>query len=84
MNIKSIRSKQDLENALKRVDELWGIAEPNTSDGDELDSLTVIIEAYESQLLKDDKSWESYFSQKPAKDFPVRGAQPQQERESFD
>lgn len=53
MNIKSIESKQDHENALKRVDELWDVAEPNTSEGDELESLTVIIEAYENSLLND-------------------------------
>jgi len=55
MIIKSIESKQDHENALKRVDELWDVAEPNTSEGDELESLTVIIEAYENSLLGDDE-----------------------------
>jgi len=53
MIIKSIESKQDHENALKRVDELWDVAEPNTSEGDELESLTVIIEDYENSLLSD-------------------------------
>lgn len=53
MIIKSIESKQDHENALKRVDELWDVAEPNTSEGDELESLTVLIEAYENSLLSD-------------------------------
>ncbi len=53
MIIKSIESKQDNKNALKHADELWGVAEPNTSEGDELESLTVIIEAYENSLLSD-------------------------------
>ncbi|MEM5545750.1 hypothetical protein [Pseudoalteromonas fuliginea] len=35
-SIKSINSKQDLKNVLKRVDELWGVAEPNTPVGEEL------------------------------------------------
>lgn len=55
MIIKSIESKQHHENAIKRVDELWDVAEPNTSEGDELESLTVIIKAYENSLLGDDE-----------------------------
>lgn len=55
MTIKSIKSKQDLENALKRVDELWDVAEPNTPEGNELKSLTLIIEAYENSLLSDNE-----------------------------
>ncbi|WP_283246065.1 hypothetical protein [Pseudoalteromonas sp. bablab_jr011] len=39
-SIKSINSKQDLEKALKRVDELWDVAEPNTPKGEELVMLT--------------------------------------------
>lgn len=46
-SIKSINSKQDLENALKRVDELWAVAEPNTPEGEELVILTQLIEDYE-------------------------------------
>lgn len=53
MIIISIESKQDHENALKRTDELWDVAEPNTSEGDELKSLTILIEAYENSLLSD-------------------------------
>lgn len=41
-SIKSINSKQDLENALKRVDKLWDVAEPNTSEG-EVSTLFYII-----------------------------------------
>jgi len=55
MIIRSIESKKDHKNALKRVDELWDVAEPNTFEGDELESLTVIIEAYENSLLGDDE-----------------------------
>lgn len=47
MVIKSINSKQDLESALKRVDELWDVAKPNTSEGDELVTLEQLIEDYE-------------------------------------
>ena len=79
----SITSKQDLKNALKRVDELWGVAKPSSSDEDELESLVVAIEIYEEQLLNDDKTWDSYCNGKQAKDFPDRGSQPQQEREDF-
>ncbi|WP_448211011.1 hypothetical protein [Colwellia sp. MEBiC06753] len=55
MTIQSIKSKQDLDNALKRVDELWSKAEPNTPQGDELESLTLMIEAYESSLISNDE-----------------------------
>ncbi|WP_139302635.1 hypothetical protein [Thalassotalea sp. PP2-459] len=46
-SIKSINSKQDLENALKRVDKLWDVAEPNTPEGEELVIITQLIEDYE-------------------------------------
>lgn len=49
MTMKSINSKQDLEKALSRVDELWNI-ELNT-DEEELNSLVTMIEAYEAALL---------------------------------
>jgi antitoxin component HigA of HigAB toxin-antitoxin module len=71
MSIKSIKSKQELENALKRVDELWQIAKPNTPEGDELESLVFIIQAYERQLLSDDKAWYKYFNSMSTKDLPV-------------
>jgi HTH-type transcriptional regulator / antitoxin HigA len=47
MNIRPIKTKRDHANALKRVNELWS-AKPNTSDGDELDVLSTLIEAYEN------------------------------------
>ena len=55
MPIKSIKSKQDLKNAFMRVDELLE-SEPNTPDGDELDALVTIIEAYELSLINDERS----------------------------
>ena len=51
MVIKSIESKQDLGNVLKRVNELWDIAEPNTREGNELDALVTIVEDYELSLI---------------------------------
>lgn len=54
MVIKSIESKQDLENALNRVNELWDIAKPNTSKGDELVALTSAIETYETNLMNNE------------------------------
>ncbi|KKM02305.1 hypothetical protein LCGC14_1785740 [marine sediment metagenome] len=55
MPIKSIKSKQDLQNALMRADELWE-SEPNTPYEDELDALVTIIEAYELNLINDESS----------------------------
>ncbi|BDF93830.1 hypothetical protein RC083_07445 [Pseudoalteromonas haloplanktis] len=46
-SVKPINSKQGLEKALKRVDELWDVAEPNTPEGEELVMLTQLIEDYE-------------------------------------
>ncbi|MDI4654295.1 MULTISPECIES: hypothetical protein [Pseudoalteromonas] len=50
-SIKSISSKQDLEKALKRADELWDVAEPNTPKGEELVMLTQLIEDYELAII---------------------------------
>ncbi len=46
MNIKPIKLEADYEAALKRVAELMD-AEVNTPEGDELDVLVTLIEAYE-------------------------------------
>lgn len=48
MNITPIRTKKDHSNALKRVDELWN-AKANTPQGDELEILSTLIEAYENK-----------------------------------
>ena len=55
MDISPVKTEADYEQALQRVEELWG-AEPGSTQGDELDLLVALIEAYErehySQLYK--------------------------------
>ena len=46
MNIKPIRTKADYRAALKDVEALMG-AKANTADGERLDVLVTLIEAYE-------------------------------------
>lgn len=46
MKIKPIRTEQDYENTLNRIDELMESV-PNTDEFDELEVLTTLIEAYE-------------------------------------
>lgn len=83
-NTKPIASKDDHQKALKRVEELWG-AELNTPDSHELELLVSRIEQYESDLLSDDKSWDGYFNEKPASDFPEKRNQPpEQKRNGLD
>ena len=48
MNIKPIRTETDYERALRRVEKLWGPAEGST-ESDELDILTTLIEVYERE-----------------------------------
>lgn len=48
MTIRPIRSDDDLTAALARIDVLWGAA-PGTSEGDELDVLTDLVEHYEDR-----------------------------------
>jgi HTH-type transcriptional regulator / antitoxin HigA len=48
MDIKPIRSEADYERALHRVEELWDSAEGST-ESDEVDVLTALIEAYERE-----------------------------------
>ncbi len=48
MNIKPIRTEQDYELALKRVESLMD-AEVGTEDFDELEVLTTLIESYEAK-----------------------------------
>lgn len=48
MNIRPIRNDDDLTIALARMSELWG-APDGTPEGDELDVLAVLIEAYETE-----------------------------------
>ena len=46
MNIKPIRNETDYQEAIAELDRLWG-AELNTPEGDKLDVLITLIEAYE-------------------------------------
>jgi HTH-type transcriptional regulator/antitoxin HigA len=46
MTIRPIKTKKDHKEALKRIDELWD-ANPKTPEGDELDVLATLVEAYE-------------------------------------
>jgi HTH-type transcriptional regulator/antitoxin HigA len=48
MNIKPIKTKKDYDNALKRIEELWG-AKKNTAAGDEFEILFTLVEAYEDK-----------------------------------
>lgn len=43
MNIRLLRNDDDLQQALTRLEELWG-----TAEGDELELLALVIERYES------------------------------------
>jgi HTH-type transcriptional regulator/antitoxin HigA len=45
--IRPIRTKRDYEAALKEVERLWG-AKSDTSEGDRLDVLATLIDAYEA------------------------------------
>ncbi len=46
MSIKPIKTKKDHKKALTRVERIWD-AKPNTSEGDELEILSILIEKYE-------------------------------------
>jgi HTH-type transcriptional regulator/antitoxin HigA len=46
--IKPIRTERDYEAALKDVERLWG-AKAGTSEGDRLDVLATLIDAYEAE-----------------------------------
>lgn len=48
MNIKPIRTPEDLAAALARVDQLWG-GEIGSPAGDELEILALLIEKYEDE-----------------------------------
>ena len=48
MRIRPIRAKADYRAALKEVERLWD-ADPGTPDGDVVDVLTTLIEAYEAE-----------------------------------
>ena len=48
MEIRPIRTNNDLTAALARIDELWG-AEPNSREGDEFEVLVDLVEHYEDK-----------------------------------
>ncbi len=48
MDIKPIRTRADYRGALKEIDGLMA-AEPNTPEGDKLDVLVTLVEAYEAK-----------------------------------
>jgi HTH-type transcriptional regulator/antitoxin HigA len=48
MRIRPIRTRADYRAALKQVERLWD-ADPGTPDGDVVDVLTTLIEAYEAE-----------------------------------
>ena len=53
MNIKPIKNEEDYTQALEHIDSLMN-AKPNTSQMDELEVLTTLVEAYEEQHYKID------------------------------
>lgn len=48
MTIKVIKTEEDHQKALSRIDELMD-AEPNTPEGDELKLLVALVEQYEEK-----------------------------------
>ena len=48
MNIKPIKTEENYQQALERIETLWG-AEQDTPEGDELDILITLVSAYEDK-----------------------------------
>jgi HTH-type transcriptional regulator / antitoxin HigA len=48
MDIRPIRTEADYRTALKDVERLWD-AEPGTAEGDQVEVLSILIEAYEEK-----------------------------------
>ncbi len=46
--VRPIRTKRDYEAALKEIERLWG-AKAGTSEGDRLDVLATLVDAYETE-----------------------------------
>ena len=46
MDIRPIKTEQDYNTAISRIEELWG-AKKDSPEGDELDLLVTIVESYE-------------------------------------
>ncbi|WP_133468866.1 helix-turn-helix domain-containing protein [Paraglaciecola marina] len=51
MNIKPIKNQQDYEVAMVTIEKLWD-AQPDSTEADELDVLTTLVESYEKQQFK--------------------------------
>ena len=51
MNIKPIKTEQDYDNTLRRIDVLFE-AKPNTQEFDELEILTTLVENYENKYYQ--------------------------------
>jgi HTH-type transcriptional regulator/antitoxin HigA len=48
MNIAPIKTTRDYDRTLRRIEQLMD-AKPGTKNGDELDVLTTLVEAYEAK-----------------------------------
>ena len=48
MNVTPIKTTRDYDRALRRIERLMD-AKPGTKNGDELDVLTTLVEAYEAK-----------------------------------
>ncbi len=48
MTIEAIKTEEDYQKALSRIDELMD-AEPNTPEGEELELLVTLVEQYEEE-----------------------------------
>ena len=46
MDIRPIKTEQDYNSSISRIEELWG-AKKDTPEGDELDLLVTLVESYE-------------------------------------
>jgi len=46
MDIRPIKTEQDYDTAISRIEELWG-AKKDTPEGDELDLLVTLVESFE-------------------------------------
>ena len=53
MDIKPIKADADHEAALREIETLWGAAD-GTADGDRLDVLVTLVEAYEEKCERAD------------------------------
>lgn len=48
MNIRPIKTEDDYQSAIGRIEELWG-AKKDTVEGDELDLLVTLVESHETK-----------------------------------